>query len=95
MKVHQKGYLLLALNKSGSLWDHELIKMTLHEYGESGAFREKTLSIALDELAAAGLISRIEEKLETVDDQLKLRFKYKLSDFGVSRMVDTGLLLAW
>jgi hypothetical protein len=26
---------------------------------------------------------------------LKLRFKYKLSDFGVSRMVDTGLLLAW
>ena len=95
MKVHQKGYLLLTLNKSGSLWDHELIKKTLHEYNESGAFREKTLSIALDELAAAGLINRVEEKLEAVGDQLKLRFKYKLSDFGVSRMVDTGLLLAW
>lgn len=95
MKVHQKGYLLLALNKSGTIWDYELIKMTLLEYNESGAFREKTLSIALDELAAAGLISRVEEKLESIDDQSKLCFKYKLSDFGVSRMVDTGLLPSW
>ena len=95
MKVHQKAYLLLALNKSGSLWDYELIKKTLLEYNESGAFREKTLSIALDELAAAGLISRVEEKLDTIGGQSKLCFKYKLSDFGVSRMVDTGLLLAW
>ena len=93
MKIHQKGYLLITLSRSGSLWDYELIKRALNEYGESGAFREKTLSIALDELAAAGLISRIEEKLEADGNHSRLRFRYKISDFGVSRMVDTGLLL--
>jgi len=93
LKLHQKGYLLITLSRSGSLWDYDLIKRALHEYSESGAFREKTLNIALDELSAAGLINRIEQKLETDGNQSKLRFKYKLSDFGISRMVDTGLLL--
>ncbi|WP_047553042.1 hypothetical protein [Methylotenera sp. G11] len=93
MKLHQKGYLLTTLSRSGSLWDYELTRKALHEYSETGTFREKTLNIALDELSAAGLIHRIEEKLETDGKQSKLRFKYKLSDFGVSRMVDTGLLL--
>lgn len=95
MKLHQKGYLLLTLNQSSSLWDYELIKSTLSEYGESGSYRAKTISIALDELSAAGLINRVEEKLDNIDGKLKLHFRYKLSDFGVSRMVDTGLLMTW
>lgn len=93
MKLHQKGFLLLTLSRRGDLWDSALIKITLHEYGESGMFREKTIAIALDELSAAGLIVRIEEKLEENDGKLKLHFKYRLSNFGVTRMVDTGLLI--
>ena len=75
------------------MWDDELIEKTFNEYDEFGDFREKTLRIALDELSAAGLIKRIESKLETINGKAKLSFKYQVSDFGISRMRDTGLLL--
>ena len=75
------------------MWDDELIEKALNEYEEFGDFREKTLRIALDELSAAGLIKRIESKLETINGIAKLSFKYQVSDFGISRMIDTGLLL--
>ena len=93
MKLHQKGFLLVELRKFNNMWDYELIEKTLKEYEESGDFREKTLRIALDELSAAGLIKRIESKLETVNGKTKLLFRYQVSDFGLSRMRDTGLLL--
>ena len=93
MRLHQKGFLLVELSKFSNRWDDELIEKTLNEYEEFGDFREKTLRIALDELSAAGLIKRIESKLETIDGKAKLLFKYQVSDFGISRMRDTGLLL--
>ena len=93
MRLHQKGFLLVELSKFSNMWDDELIEKTLNEYEEFGDFREKTLRIALDELSAAGLIKRIESKLETIDGKAKLLFKYQVSDFGISRMRDTGLLL--
>lgn len=92
MKLPQKALLLVELSKVSNLWDYQLINKALFEYGESGAYREKTLSIALDELAAAGLITRIQEKLETKWGKTRLYFRYQLSDFGRSRMRDTGLL---
>lgn len=92
MKLHQKGFLLVAISKSRGVWDQELIEKVFTEYNQSGDFREKTIRIALDELAAAGLIKRIENKLETINGKSKLLFKYQISDFGISRMVDTGLL---
>ncbi len=94
MRLHQKGYLLVELSKVASIWDFQLIEKTLLAYEERGEFREKTLRIALDELAAAGLIRRIDEKLETVRGKSRLLFKYQLSDFGRTRMADTGLLEA-
>lgn len=93
MKLHHKGFLLVELSKTAYMWDYQLIKKVFDEYGESGEFREKTLRIALDELSAAGLIKIIQNKIETNSGKEKLLFKYQISDFGVSRMVDTGLLL--
>ncbi len=92
MKLHQKGYLLVELSKVANLWDHHLIEMALAEYDLVGDYWEKNLRVALDELAAAGLIARIEEKLETIRGKSRLHFRYQLSDFGRTRMVDTGLL---
>ena len=93
MRLHQKGFLLVELSKFNNMWDDELIEKAHNEYEEFGDFREKTLRIALDELSAAGLIKRIESKLETVNGKTKLLFRYQVSDFGLSRMRDTGLLL--
>ena len=93
MRLHQKGFLLVILSSCDNMWDDDLIDKTLNEYDEFGDFREKTLRIALDELSAAGLIKRIESKLETINGKAKLSFKYQVSDFGISRMRDTGLLL--
>lgn len=93
MKLHQKGFLLVTLSKNNKLWDHELIVLAFIEYNTSGSYSEKTLRIALDELSAAGLITRVEEKLETNNRQAKLLFRYQLSDFGSARMIDTGLLV--
>jgi hypothetical protein len=93
MKLHQKGFLLVTLSNVSSMWDDQLIENVCSEYEESSDFIEKTLRIALDELSAAGLINRIESKLETVNSKTQLLFNYKLSDFGKSRMVDTGLLI--
>lgn len=92
MKLHQKGFLLVTLCKSEGMWDYQMIEKVFEDYAESGDFKEKTLRIALDELSAAGLIKRIESKLETMNDKVKLLFKYQISDFGMSRMFDTGLL---
>lgn len=93
MRLHQKGFLLVELRKFNNMWDYELIEKTLKEYEESGDFREKTLRIALDELSAAGLIKCIESKVEIINGKAKLLIKYQVSDFGLSRMLDTGLLL--
>lgn len=93
MKLHQKGFLLATLSKSEGMWDYQLTTKVFEEYTESGDFREKTIRIALDELSSAGLINRIESKLETINGKAKLLFKYQISDFGISRMLDTRLLL--
>jgi DNA-binding transcriptional regulator PaaX len=92
MKLHQKGFLLVALSKNNTLWDDELIVQAFIEYNIFGDYSEKTIRIALDELSAAGLITRVEEKLEMNKQQAKLLFRYQLSDFGRARMIDTGLL---
>jgi hypothetical protein len=92
MKLHQKGFLLVALSKVDSLWDESLIQQTFEEYGSADDYAENTIRIALDELAAGGLITRLEERLNVENGRQKLTFKYQLSDFGRSRMQDTGLL---
>jgi hypothetical protein len=93
MKLHQKGFLLITICKSGGIWDQQLINKVFAEYDESGDFREKSIRITLDELAAAGLVKRTDNKLEIINGKTKLIFKYQISDFGITRMVDTGLLL--
>jgi DNA-binding transcriptional regulator PaaX len=92
MKLHQKGFLLVTLSRHKDLWEQALITETFTEYGLTGAYSEKALRIALDELSAAGLITRIEEKLAQHHGQQQLQFRYQLSDFGRIRMIDTGLL---
>ena len=94
MKLPQKGFLLVTLNQHHSLWDFELIPMALAEYDLKGHYWINHFSIALDELASAGLIDRIGHRLDDGNTIAKdrLLFEFALSDFGRQRMLDTGLL---
>ena len=94
MKLHQKGFLLVKLSKVVSMWDHELVAMALSEYRLSGRHWISTLRVALEELAAAGLVTRVAEQLDDGSHagKGKVLFNYQLSEFGRSRMRDTGLL---
>lgn len=92
IKVHQKGFLLIELSKATSMWDYYLIDKTLKEYNLVGDYWEKNLRVALDELAAAGVVTRIEEKLENIRGKSRLFFRYELSVFGRLRLIDTGLI---
>lgn len=95
MKLPQKGFLLVTLNQHHSLWDFELIRRALVEYElQQGHYWINHFSIALDELASAGLINRIGHRLDDGEAIAKdrLLFEFALSDFGRQRMLDTGLL---
>jgi hypothetical protein len=92
MKLHQKGFLLVELNSVAGMWDEELIARTLSAYGHSGEYWENSIRVALDELAAAGLIARVESKLKNIRGKPMLTFFYAVTDFGRTRMIDTGLL---
>lgn len=92
MKLHQKGFLLVELNAApDGLWDDELVRRTLRDYGQSGSYWEKSIRIALEELAAAGLTARLQSKLVNADGAVRLSFQYAMTDFGRTRMRDTGL----
>ena len=92
MKLHQKGYLLVELSKVADVWDQVLIKQALAEYALTGEYWSNNLRVALDELASAGLIARIDQRLETNSGTSTLHFCYQLTAFGKTRMIDTGLL---
>lgn len=94
MKLHQKGFLLVELSKHESIWDSDLISKVLAEYNLSGNYWFKSLCVTLDELAAAGLIARIDSQLDEdiLVSKVRVMFNYQLTDFGRTRMYDTGLL---
>lgn len=94
MKLHQKAYLLVELSKADSTWDYQLVEKALKEYNVSGLRWVNTFRVALDELAAAGLANSTEKKLDdgTHVDADKVLFKYQLTEFGRTRMRETGLL---
>jgi hypothetical protein len=91
MKLHQKGFLLVYLKRADSLWDEEIISATLKEYALQGVYWENHIRVSLDELAAGGLITRLEEKLGEKNGKAILQFRYQVSPFGKNRIVDAGL----
>lgn len=93
MKLHQKAFLLIEISKVADAWCSDLIATASREYGLAATHRINGLKVALDELASAGLIARIDNKLEgAATAGERLQFNYRLTDFGRARMIDSGLL---
>jgi len=90
MKLHHKGFMLVLLEKMQLAWDDVLVDLALQEYMLTGRYWNNHFRIILEELAAAGLITREAHHLDSKTDRLV--FQYAISNFGRERMRDTGLL---
>ena len=94
-KLHLKGHMLrVLLGKPDGLWDHEVARETMREYGLQGAYWKGTVRVTLSDLYSGGLIEEVDEALDdgTYFEAGKVLLKYRLTNFGRERMLDTGIV---
>lgn len=89
-KLPHKAYLLTVLAEQGMTWDKPVIDAAMQEYGLSGKYWRNHFSLALDELASAGLIERCSHRIDESTGQLT--FECNVTPFGRQRMFETGLI---
>lgn len=89
-KLPHKAYLLTVLAEQGMTWDKPVIEAAMKEYGLSGKYWYNHFSLALDELASAGLIEHRSHRMDEVTGQLT--FECNITSFGRQRMAETGLI---
>jgi len=94
MAIHIKGRILQYLIGNEYLWDYKIADMVLKEYNLAGDYWKGTVRVSLADLSSCGLIESVEEE---IDDGTrfgcdKVLFRYRLTDFGKTRMQDTGLI---
>jgi hypothetical protein len=89
-RVHIKGYILQLIAQAEGMWDNEIASSVCEEYGKVGTYWHGAVRVTLTDLYSGGLVTSVEERFDAYSD--KMRFRFKLSDFGRQRMADTGLL---
>jgi hypothetical protein len=90
MKIHIKGFILQALVRQPGLWDVELTRRICREYRKpEGAYWLGMVRASLADLSASGLVVALGERWRAED--ARLLFNYRVSDFGLERMRQTGL----
>jgi len=89
-KVHIKGFILRQIAGTDGMWDDDLAASVCREYGKQGPYWQGSVRVILTDLYSGGLLTSVEEKFDASAD--KMRFRFRLSDFGRQRMLDTGLL---
>lgn len=96
MKLHVKGRILQIVHEASNdgIWDYEIANKILVEYNKSGAYWMGTVRVTLTDLYSSGLIDSVEEKIDdgTHFGSNKVLFKFKMTEFGIERMLDTNLL---
>lgn len=91
MKIHIKGFILQALAQQPELWDIELASQVCQEYGKpENAYWLGMVRLCLADLNASGLVIIKDERWH--EQKNKLLFNYHISEFGLQRMRQTGLL---
>lgn len=94
-KLHMKGFVLQLLHMTkGGMWDYEITRRLVKEYQkEASSYWKGNVRLMLADLYSSGMVIRLEE---VIDDgshvgRGKLLHKYSLSQFGLTRMAETGL----
>ncbi|MBA9027151.1 MULTISPECIES: hypothetical protein [Bacillaceae] len=99
-KIHIKGRILQIIREhtkerpDKGIWDYEIAKQILKEYGLAGAYALGNVRVTLTDLFSGALIETIDEKIDKGEhfSEGKLLFKYSLTSFGEDRMRDTGII---
>ena len=93
-KLHMKGYILRLLDeRQDGLWDYEIAEKVLSEYRHSGAYWLGEVRVTLTDLFSSALLEEVEDRLDDGEHfgVGKVLIKFRLSQFGRNRMVETGL----
>lgn len=94
-KVHMKGFVLQLLHKKKTgLWDFEIAQQLMREYGKKGVYWQGAVRLMLADLYTGGMVSKLEEMLDdgSRSGSCRVLHKYGLSDFGLTRSRETGLV---
>ena len=94
--MHMKGCVLVLLAERGPMWDHEIAGVVMQSYGLSGDYWFGTVRLMLADLFSSGLLTEVETTVDpTVSgDEQKLLSRFDLTDFGRTRMRQSGLSTA-
>ena len=90
-----KGYILRLLEQNkGGLWDYEIAEKVMSQFNHSGSYWQGEIRANLTDLFSGALLEEVEDRLDDGEcfSAGKVLVKFKLSSFGHSRMVETGLL---
>jgi hypothetical protein len=93
-KLHMKAYMLCLLRDRGEMWDYDLANAVMEEYGLSGDYWYGTVRLTLTDLFSGGLVNEVETTVDVEKSfgREKVLFRFALTEFGVERMQQTGLL---
>ncbi len=90
-----KGYILNLLEQCrDGLWDYEIAEKVMAEYNHSGLYWHGEVRANLTDLFSGALLEEVEDKLDDGEyfGEGKVLVKFKLSPFGRTRMLESGLL---
>lgn len=94
MKLHMKGYILCLLDEhEDGLWDYEIAHKVLAEYQHSGDYWLGEVRVTLTDLFSGAMLKEVDDRLDDGEyfGAGKVLVKFKLSQFGRKRMIETGL----
>lgn len=94
-KLPLKIFILRLLKQhEDGLWDYEVSQSVSSEYGYSGSYWRGEVRANLTDLFSGALIEEVEDLLDDTGffGTGKILVKFKLSQFGDQRLLETGVL---
>lgn len=92
--LHIKGYMLRLLHEHGEMWDYDIANDVMDAFGLTGEYWHGTVRLTLTDLFSGGLLTEVDTAIDPERSlgRVKILFRFALTEFGVERMEQTGLL---